>query len=365
MKREKEIVKISIYGIIVNLILVGFKAVVGLIAGSISIVLDAVNNLTDALSSVVTIIGIKLSQKRPDFKHPFGYGRIEYFSALVVAVIVLSAGIIAARESIEKIITPEEADYSIVSLIIVGVAVLVKFFFGHYVKRKGEKLDSGSLKASGIDAISDAALSLSVLIGAIISFIWHISLEGYIGILIAIVIVKTAIEILGEAINDLIGTRTDDELVSKIKKTISEFDEVGGVYDFTLHNYGHNKKIASAHIELSDDLKTREIHRLSRKVEVKVFEKYGVILTLGVYAANDSGLAKKMRESVIKILKDYPLVKQMHGFYLDEEYKIVTFDLIFDFSEKNQDAKAKEIRKKFKKLYPDYNVYVVLDTDLL
>lgn len=365
MKREKEIIKVSIYGILVNLILVGFKAAVGLIAGSISIVLDAVNNLTDAMSSIVTIVGVKLSQKRPDYKHPFGYGRIEYFSALIVAMIVLAAGLVAFKESIEKIITPEEADYSIISLVIVGVAVLVKFFFGRYVKRKGEKLNSGSLRASGIDAISDAALSLSVLVGALISFFWHISLEGYIGILISVVIVKTAIEIMIDATNDLIGTRTDEELAIKLKKVIEDFDAVQGVYDLALHNYGPNKKIATAHIQISDTLKTKEIHRLSRQIEAKVFEKFGIILTLGVYAANETGEAKKMRAEVEKILKDYPTLKQMHGFYLDEDLELLTFDLVFDLAEKNTENLANEIRKKVKKIYPDYTVYIILDTDLV
>lgn len=364
MKREKEIVRVSILGIIVNLILVGFKATVGLIAGSISIVLDAVNNLTDAMSSVVTIVGVKLSQKRPDAKHPFGYGRIEYFSALIVAIIVLAAGLIAFEESVEKIITPEEADYSVVSLVIVGVAVLVKFFFGRYVKSKGEKLNSGSLRASGVDAISDAALSLSVLIGALISFFWHVSLEGYIGVLIAVVIIKTAIEILIDAVNDLIGTQTDAELNLKLKKAIESFEEVQGVYDLALHNYGPNKKIATAHIQVGDELHTREIHRLSRQIETRVFEKTGVILTIGVYAANDSGLAKKMRSEVEKILEEYDTLKQMHGFYLDEEYRVVTFDLVFDFKEKEAEAKAREIRRKVKKMYPEYVVYTILDTDL-
>ncbi|MDO4526646.1 MAG: cation diffusion facilitator family transporter, partial [Candidatus Saccharibacteria bacterium] len=349
----------------VNLVLVGFKAAVGLIAGSISIVLDAVNNLTDAMSSVVTIVGVKLSQKRPDYKHPFGYGRVEYFSALVVAIIVLAAGLAAFRESIEKIITPVEANYSIISLVIVGVAVVVKLFFGRYVKKKGEKLNSGSLRASGIDAISDAALSFSVLVGAIISYIWHISLEGYIGLVIAVVIIKTAIEILGDAANDLIGTRTDEELNRKIKKTIESFDAVQGVYDLALHNYGPNKKIASAHIQIGDELRTRGIHRLSRQIEIKVFEEHGVILTVGVYAANESGIAKKMREKVEKILGDYASIKQMHGFYLDEEYKVLTFDLVFDFEEKNTEEIVKEIRKKIKKFYPDYDVYIVVDTDLI
>lgn len=365
IKREKEIIKVSIYGILVNLILVGFKAVIGLVVGSISIVLDAVNNLTDAMSSIVTIVGVKLSQKKPDRKHPFGYGRIEYFSALIVAIIVLAAGLVAFEESIEKIITPEDVDYSVISLVIVGVAVLVKFFFGRYVKRKGEKLNSGSLRASGIDAISDAALSLSVLVGALISFFWQINLDGYIGILISVVIVKTAIEIMIDAANDLIGTRSDDGLYQKMKKTIVSVDGVQGVYDLALHNYGPNKKIASAHIQVADEMKTREIHRLSRRIEVKIFERYGVILTLGVYAANNNGVAKKMRETVLKILDGYPAVKQMHGFYLDEEYKLVTFDLIFDFAEKEAELKIEEIRKKFKKLYPKYDVFIVLDTDLL
>ncbi len=364
MQRNKEIVKTSIYGILVNLVLVGFKAVVGLVSNSISIILDAVNNLTDVLSSVVTIAGLKLATKRPDRKHPFGYGRAEYFSAVVVAMIVLAAGVMAFKESIEKIITPEEADYSVISLIIIAVAVLVKFFFGRYVKKKGKKLNSGSLVASGVDAISDAALSFSVLIGAIISFIWHISLEGYVGILISVMIVKTAVEILRDGVNDLIGTRADEEIIAKVKKTIEGFNEVQGVYDLALHNYGPNKIIASAHIQIGDELHTREIHRLSRQIEVKIYEKYGIILTLGVYAANESGKFKTMKAKVEEIVKNYSTVVQMHGFYVDEKEKVISLDLVFSFEEKEATVKMKEIQKKIKKLYPGYKIFIVLDTDI-
>ena len=364
MNRAKEIVKISFYGILVNLILVIFKAIVGFVANSISIILDAVNNLTDMLSSVVTIIGLKLAVKRPDRKHPFGYGRMEYFSAVVVAMIVLAAGVMALKESIEKIIVPEEADYSIISLVIVAVAVLVKFFFGRFVRKKGKELNSGSLVASGVDAISDAALSLSVLIGAIISFIWHISLEGYIGVLIAVMIIRTAIEILRDAVNDLIGTRVDDEIISKVKKTIDKFDEVQGVYDLTLHSYGPNKIIASAHIQISDELHTREIHRLSRHIEVQVYEKYGIILTLGVYAANESGKFKMMKRQVEDLVKEYPTIVQMHGFYVDEKEKVISLDLVFGFEEKEAIAKIKEIEKRIKKDFPGYKVFIILDTDV-
>ena len=365
LKRSKQIVRISIYGILVNLVLVGFKATVGLIANSISIVLDAVNNLTDALSSIVTIIGVKLAGKKPDAKHPFGHGRIEYFSAVIVAMIVLAAGVMALKESIEKIIAPEEADYSVVSLTIVAVAVLVKFFFGRYVKRKGKELNSGSLVASGVDAISDAALSTSVLAGALISFIWHISLEGYIGLLIAVMIVRTAVEILRDGVNDLLGARTDNELATKMRETILENKKVRGVYDMALHNYGPNKIIASAHIELSDDMKTREIHKLSRQIEVLVYEKYGIILTLGVYASNDSGKAKSIKEAIEKEVLQDKKVRQVHGFYVDEENKEISFDVVFDYGEEEAaDAEVKKMRMFVNNKYPDYKVYIIVDSNL-
>lgn len=363
MKRNKEIVKISVYGIIVNIVLVVFKAVVGLVVNSISIILDALNNLTDAMSSIVTIVGVKLAGKRPDTKHPFGYGRVEYFSAVIVAMIVLMAGLVALEESVMKIIKPEEADYSVTSLVIVAVAVLVKLIFGRFVKRKGEELNSRSLVASGVDAISDAALSASVLAGALISFIWHISLEGYIGILIAAMIIKTAIEIMRDAVNDLIGTQVDEELVTKLKKTIMKFDEVQGVYDLALHNYGPNKIIASAHIEISDAMRTREIHRLSRRIEVEVYEEFGIILTLGVYASNDSGKFKKMRATVEKVVLEYDGVKQLHGFYVDDEFDVISFDLVFDFAETDMMERVREIRRRVRKLYPKYQVYIVIDSD--
>ena len=164
MERNKKIVQTSILGIAVNILLVIFKAAIGFIANSIAIILDAVNNLSDALSSIITIIGTKLSEKAPDKKHPYGHGRIEYFTSIIIAILVLAAGVTALKESVEKIINPEVANYSIASLIIVGVAVAVKFFFGRYVKKVGEKLNSQSLVASGTDALMDSILSLSTLL---------------------------------------------------------------------------------------------------------------------------------------------------------------------------------------------------------
>ena len=363
MNRDKKIIKVSILGILVNLILVVFKMIVGLIAGSIAIILDAVNNLSDALSSIITIIGTKLSGKRPDKKHPYGYGRIEYFSSVIIAIIVLLAGITSFKESFDKILDPTTANYSIVSLIIIIVAVFVKFFFGRFVKNEGEKLNSGSLIASGTDAISDSVLSLSTLIAAIISLIFNISLEGYLGVIISIVIIKSAIEILKDTINDMIGVRADSDLTRKLRKIITSYKEVEGTYDLTLHNYGPNSIIATAHIQVNDNMTAKEIHGLTRKITLDVYNKYGITLTLGIYASNDTGKYKDIKTYLINLVKEYKSIIQLHGFYVDEESKYISFDIIFDFDEKNTDKIKNDIVTNLKEKYPNYDYFVVLDTD--
>jgi len=364
MVRAKKIVRISVYGILVNLALAGVKAAVGFFANSISVLLDAVNNLTDVLSSVVTIIGTKLSEKKPDKKHPFGHGRAEYFSAIVVAIIVLFAGGMALFESIEKIVRPVEADYSVITLAIILATVVVKFVFGRYVLKQGRKLDSGSLEGSGVDAISDAALSLSVFVGAVISLLTQVSLEGYIGILIGAMIVRTAVKILREGVDDMLGTATEPELVQKIRRTVLGEEEVISAHDIVVHNYGPSKKIGSVHIEVDEGLDVGEVHRLSREIEAKVLKKYGVVLSVGIYATNDGGKYKEMREKVLGVLKGYEKLKGAHGFYVDEDEKVISFDVVFLFEEEEPEGKAREIREKVSELFPEYEVRVVVDADM-
>ena len=363
MDRDKKIIKVSILGILVNLVLVAFKAIIGIIVNSIAIILDAVNNLSDALSSIITIIGTKLSAKRPDKKHPYGYGRIEYFSSVIIAVIVLLAGLTSLKESVEKIIHPTVADYSIISLVIIIVAVFVKFFFGRYVKKQGESLNSGSLIASGTDAVSDSVLSLSTFIAAIISIVWKISLEGYLGVIISIIILKSAIEILKDTINDMIGIRADSEITKKLKEKILSYKEVLGVYDVTLHNYGPNKIIATAHIQLEDNTTAKEIHRISRRILIDVYQEHGIILTLGIYASNNDGEYGEIQSYIKDIVSEYENIIQIHGFYIDEEINNISFDLIFNFDELAPDEVVKEISEKIKSKYPKYNYSIIIDTD--
>ena len=363
MERDKKIIKISILGILVNLILVAFKATVGFVTNSIAIILDALNNLSDVLSSVITIIGTKLSGKRPDKEHPYGHGRIEYLASVIIAVIVLVAGVTAFKESFEKVLNPEMANYNIASLIIIIVAVFVKFFFGRYVKSEGEKLNSGSLIASGADAISDSVLSLSTLIAAIISLIWKISLEGYLGLVISVIIIKSAFEILKDTINQVIGIRPDSEFTQKLRKKILENEDVFGVYDLIIHNYGPNNIIATAHIQVKDDINARQIHQITRKIAMEVYNDFGIILTLGIYAANDQGEYGEIQKYIGSLLKEYKNILQIHGFYVDEEAKNISFDLIFSFDELEPEKAVKEITEKLKSKYPKYDYNVIIDND--
>ena len=363
--REKTIVRTSVIGIVANVLLAAFKAAVGIISNSIAVTLDAVNNLSDALSSVITIIGAKLGAKKPDKKHPLGYGRIEYLSSMIVAAIVLYAGITSLVESVKKIIHPEAADYGMVSLIIIAVAIIVKLLLGRYVKKQGEKVNSGALVASGKDASFDAILSASVLASAIVFLVWGISLEAYVGVIISIVIIKAGIEMMVETLNDIIGQRGDAEMSKQIKRLVNEEPEVRGAYDLNLFNYGPDKYYGSVHMELPDTMTVDEVDVLTRKIQLKVYQETGVILTgIGVYSYNTSNdEAAEIRNTVQHTILSHDWALQMHGFYVDTINKTMRFDVVVSFDIDHKEA-LDIMTGEVKKLYPDYDVQIIPDVDV-
>lgn len=363
-QREKTIIRTSVIGILANVLLAAFKAVIGIVSNSIAVTLDAVNNLSDALSSVITIIGAKLGSKEPDKKHPLGYGRIEYLSSMIVAAIVLYAGITSLVESVKKIIHPETADYSPISLIIIAVAIAVKLLLGAYVKKQGQKVNSGALIASGSDASFDAILSASVLASAIIYLASGISLEAYVGVVIAIFIIKAGIEMMMETLNDIIGQRGDAETVRELKAVICEEEAVRGAYDVTLYNYGPNKNYASAHIELPDTMTVNEADQITRRIQYRVYRKTGIILTgIGIYSYNTSNdEAAQMRNAIQKVVMSHDWALQMHGFYADLEKKNMRFDTVISFDIDRKEA-GQILHDEIQKMYPEYKILAVTDID--
>lgn len=363
--RERVIVKTSVIGIVTNILLSIFKVIVGVISNSIAIILDAVNNLSDAASSIITIVGTKLAGKKPDIKHPFGYGRVEYISALVISVIVLYAGITSLRESVIKIIQPEEVNYTTPTLIIVAVAVVVKILLGTYVKNVGEKINSDSLINSGEDAKLDSIISASTLVAAIIYIFTKISLEAYLGAIISLIIIKSGIGMVRDTVSNILGESADAKFAKEIKAEIRKFDKVRGAYDLILNDYGPDSYTASVHIEVIDNLDANEIDKLTRDITKVIYDKYNVTLTaIGVYSINtrDEEI-KNMREDVYKTALAHEGVLQMHGFYFDKENKTMRFDAVVSLKPKNRDEIFDNVVKDIQNKYKDVKIIANMDTD--
>ena len=365
MNRDQVIIRTSVIGILANLLLVAFKAFVGIVSNSIAVILDAVNNLSDALSSIITIVGTKLSGKLPDQQHPLGYGRIEYLSAMIVSGIVLYAGITSAVESVKKIIHPEKPDYSTVSLLIIGVAVVVKILLGRYVKAQGKRVNSGSLVASGSDAMNDAILSGSVLACAILFKLTGLSLEPFVGLVISVFIVKSGIEMMRETLDQILGTRADREVTDRIKAILTEEPQVHGAYDLILHNYGPDKSLASVHLELPDTMTVREVDRLTRKLEAKVYRETGVILAgVGLYSYNTGNdEAARIQNDVRERVLAHDWAVQFHGFYVDTEAKQMQFDVVMSFDIQPKEG-LKILHEEVQRAYPGYSIAITSDVDV-
>ena len=362
MDRSSQIIRTSWVGIVANVLLAGFKAAVGILASSVAIMMDAVNNLSDALSSVITIIGTKLSQRPADRKHPFGFGRIEYFSAIIIAVIVLSAGITSLIESVKKIFNPTEPEYTTTTLVVIVVAIVVKLVLGRYVKQKGEQLNSDALIASGSDALFDAIITLATLISAGVMLLWNVSLDGILGALISIVIIKAGIEMLASPVNELLGTRISAELTNQIKKEVTEFEGVHGVYDLILHNYGPDVKIGSLHINVYDTMTAHEIHGLTRKITMQMAERHGIIMTVGVYAiATGENRRAELQSKVMQTLAGHENIVQVHGFYYSEKENLLSVDVVPDISVHDDAALTSQLINEIQPMVPGMQVQIIVD----
>ena len=362
MDRNTQIIRTSWVGIGANVLLAAFKAVVGLIAGSVAIVMDAVNNLSDALSSVITIVGTKLSQRPPDREHPFGFGRVEYFSAIIIALIVLAAGVTSLVESVKKIIEPTTPSYTTVTLVVVGVAIVVKLLLGRFVKRQGQKLKSDALVASGSDALFDAIITLATLVSAGIMLLRGISVDGWLGAAISLLIVKAGFEMLASPINELLGKKVSPELVRQIKHDVAEVEGVHGVFDLILHNYGPEVMIGSLHIGVDDTLSAHDIHGLTRRISTLMFERYGIIMTVGIYAnATGKGPVAELQSTVMQRLAEHKEIVQVHGFYYSEKDRMISVDVVPDITFRDDAALVGTLTAELQPLAPDLQIIIVVD----
>ena len=359
--RERRITRTSFTGIAANVLLAAFKADVGLVSNSVAIVLDAVNNLTDALSSVLTILGVKLARRPPDEKHPYGYGRIEYFSAVAISAIVLAAGAGSLVESVKKTVHPATPEYGAAALAIVAVAVAAKFALGRYVSAQGRACNSDALAASGADATFDAVISLSTLVGAGIFLATGLDLDGWIGAGISLFILKAGIEMLLGAIGHVMGRRPDAAITKEIRSTVAAVPGVLGAHDLVLHNYGPDSAIGSIHVEIDSALDAAGIHRLTRAVQEAVLGKFRIFLTVGIYAVDSARRAE--RAQIAEAARRHPGVLGVHGIFFDDAAGSVSFDLHVDFTVRDRAALRDALVSELAPLFPGRTFAVNFDTN--
>ena len=365
-ERETAIVRTSAIGIAANVALAVFKAVVGILSNSIAVTLDAVNNLSDAISSIITIVGTKLSNKKADREHPFGHGRIEYITTTIIAAIIMYAGISSFIKSIQGIMDPVTPDYSPLSLVIIAVAVLVKIILGRYVRSVGNRINSDTLIASGSDALFDATLSTSVLTAALIFIFTKISLEAYVGVIISVFIIKASIELLQGSIKEIIGMRPDAALSTLIYDIVKEDPDAEGVYDLIIHNYGPDRFVGSFHTEVLDTTSAIEIDTMTRRLSTEIYKQTSgkiIIAAIGIYARNTTdNRIVKMRTEVTEMALAHEGVLQVHGFIADIENQFMAFDTVIEFGYDGKQI-VHDIIHEVEAAYPDMNVSVLLDRD--
>lgn len=354
----------STVGIGANILLAAFKAGVGLLAGSVAIVMDAVNNLSDVLSSVITIIGTKLANRMPDKNHPLGHGRIEYLSATIISFIVLAAGVMALVRSVKAIVSGDVAHYDVYAFIIMAVAVAVKLLLGRYSKRIGQEADSPSLIASGSDAMFDAVITAATIVSALLMVLWNVNIDGWLGAIIAVVIIRAGYGMIRDTLDDILGHRMSPEQSHAIKDAIMAYSGVKGAYDLLVNDYGPNMQVGSVHIEVDETMNAREIYTLTHRMQQDILQSQHVYLTFGIYALNVDTTIGAMRDKVTEALKQNPHVIQIHAFYVDEQHMIISFDVVHSFDVVDHATFCQSLRDRVKTLYPDYEVAVNLDEDI-
>lgn len=362
--REQAIVRASCVGIVANVALAAFKGIIGVTSGSVAIVSDAVNNLTDVLSSVVTLVGVRMATKPADREHPFGHGRIEYFAAMLVAAIVMFAGVSSLMESVQKIVSPSLPSYSALMLLIIAVATLVKVLLGRYDKRVGKQVASDTLVASGADATFDAVISAGTIVAAIVAMVGQVSIDGPLGTCIAVVIIKSAWDMFSKPVNELLGAHSDSSFCRKVAEVVGSFPGVEGVYDIVLNDYGPQRRIGALNIVVADTMTAHQINDLSHDIQRVMRRDYNLDLIIGILAKNtqDEHYAK-VEERVRDIAKRYQGVSRIHGIYIDDEHHDLTVHAVLDFDFADPAVIHDAIQHDLEEAWPGYVVHVRIDRD--
>lgn len=359
-------------GILVNVLLFSIKLSVGLLAGSVAVMADAFNNLSDAASSIITIIGFKMANKPADAEHPFGHGRIEYISALIVSFLVMLVGLQFIKSSFERITNPSIVKFEVIPFLLLLVSIFFKLWLSKFNKTVGHKINSSALKAAATDALGDVFTSSTVVISFLLAKFTQFPLDGYIGVFVACAIIYSGYGLIKETLNPLLGEAPDPVLVNNISDMVMSYENINGIHDLVVHNYGPGRIMASIHAEIPSDIDVMTIHHIIDTAEREISKKLNIYLVIHMDPiCVDTDEIIDARKIVEDVLKTYPAVKSLHDFRVvgENDIKNLIFDIVVNPIDLN-DCFTKEklsqfIERDIKKLHPQFNCIITVDLELI
>lgn len=361
----------GIIGVLINFILFLIKFIIGTIVSSIAITADAFNNLSDSLSSFITILGFKIANKPADKKHPFGYGRIEYISAFIVSFLVMLVGIEFSKSSISKIIKPESITFQIVPFILLLISIIFKLWLSFFTKNIGTKINSAALKASSTDALGDVFTSSCVALSFLLSKYISFPIDGYLGLLVALFIIYSGFSLVKDTLNPLLGETPNLELVNSITSMVLSYENIYGVHDLIIHNYGPNKFMATIHAEVPSDISFIKIHEIIDQAEREISEKLNLFLVIHMdplCVLEEDNI--KTRDEVLDIIQKNEYIHSMHDFRIvgENDIKNLIFDVVVNTNtpSKITDSEIQEMLiSKITKIHPLYQCIITVDRNYI
>ncbi|RDY24323.1 cation transporter [Romboutsia maritimum] len=362
----------GIIGIILNFLLFSLKFSVGILTSSVAIMADAFNNFSDMASSIITIVGFKLSSIPPDKEHPFGHGRLEYISALIVAFMVMLVGIQFIKSSFKRILNPVAINFELTTFVLLLISIFIKLWLSIFNKTIGNKINSSALKATSVDALGDVITSSVVALSFLSSKFITFPIDGYAGIIVALAILYAGYSLIKETISPLLGEAPDPELVKKINKEVLSYENIQGVHDLVVHNYGIGRCMASIHAEIPANIDIVTIHDTIDNAEREISDKLKIYLVIHmdpICIENEE--INSIKIQVESILQRYPIVKSMHDFRIigHENDKNLIFDIVINHQKSNKNMYEKELKesisKSIKEINPKYKCTITIDKDFI
>lgn len=364
--REGIIAGTSGLGIVVNLLIAVVKVILGLLASSIAIVSEGVNNASDAMTSVLTLVGTKLAGKKPDEKHPFGYGRIEYLTSLIISILILVTGAEMLISAVKLIFHPADMEISYVALIAVALSAVTKYFLGVYTIKMGKKADSGALTAVGLDCRNDSFVSVITILSAVVFLVFHISVDAYVGVFTSLIILKAGIEVLRDTVSELLGRPGEAELASQIYKEVRATPGVFNAADMMLHNYGPDAYSGSVNIEIDHDKTVGDVYQVIHDLQLRIMHEHNVTMVFGIYAVDhDHEDVARIRKDVAAFVKQEEHVKSFHAIYIDPNTRKLYCDLVVDYHLSDWDALRERFLGYMAKLHAGNEVVLTIETEFV